>query len=64
MKKVVLFIVLLTVQIHAQSPKASSGKVQRIDNFKSNFVDSRNIDVWLPEGYSDSQKYAVMYMHD
>ncbi len=64
MKKVVLFIVLLSMQIHAQSPQASSGKVQRIENFKSNFVDSRNIDVWLPEGYSETQQYAVLYMHD
>ena len=52
------------MQIHAQSTQASSGKVQRIDNFKSNFVDSRTVDIWLPEGYSDTQKYAVLYMHD
>ena len=24
----------------------------------------RNIDVWLPDGYSNREKYAVLYMHD
>jgi predicted alpha/beta superfamily hydrolase len=42
----------------------SSGSVQRIENFKSKYIDHRNIDVWLPEGYSDKHKYAVLYMHD
>jgi len=64
MKKIILLIVLLSMQMHAQSPQVSSGKVQRIDNFKSNFVDSRTVDVWLPNGYSDTQQYAVLYMHD
>jgi hypothetical protein len=30
----------------------SSGSVQRIENFKSQYIDHRNIDVWS-EGYSD-----------
>lgn len=42
----------------------SSGKVERIHLFESQFVSPRNVDVWLPEGYSDAQKYAVLYMHD
>jgi enterochelin esterase-like enzyme len=62
MKKILLLVI--TSFAFAQSPQVSSGKVQRIDNFKSNFVDSRTVDIWLPEGYSDTQKYAVLYMHD
>lgn len=42
----------------------SSGKIERIDNFPSKYVPSRNVDVWLPEGYSTSKKYNVVYIHD
>ena len=62
MKKI--FFLLLTSIAFGQVPKVSSGTVQRLENFKSNYVDSRNVDVWLPDGYSNTQKYAVLYMHD
>ena len=45
-------------------PQVSSGSIERIENFQSNYVDSRNIDVWLPSGYSTEKRYAVLYMHD
>lgn len=49
----------------AQNPaKVSSGRVQRIENFQSGFVASRNVDIWLPEGYDGQKKYSVVYMHD
>lgn len=48
----------------AQLPKVSSGTIKRIENFHSKYVAPRNIDVWLPEGYSKNNKYAVLYMHD
>lgn len=37
-----------------------------IDRYKvgSDFVDARHVDVWLPENYSEDQRYAVLYMHD
>jgi enterochelin esterase-like enzyme len=38
--------------------------VVRIANFPSRFVAPRNVDVWLPEGYSSKTKYAVVYMQD
>lgn len=62
MKKI--FFLLLTSIAFGQVPKVSTGTIQRIENFKSNYVDSRNIDVWLPDGYSKNQQYAVLYMHD
>lgn len=62
MKKIIVF--LITSIAFGQIPQASTGKIHRLENFKSNYVDSRNIDVWLPEGYSSAQKYAVLYMHD
>lgn len=57
-------IVLFCSLINAQDLKVSNGKVQRFENFKSQFVDARNVDVWLPNDYSDKEKYAVLYMHD
>jgi enterochelin esterase-like enzyme len=46
-------------------PKITSGSVERLENFPSKFVDARNVDVWLPEGYTGGAKrYNVLYMHD
>lgn len=59
-----VFSFLLTAAAIAQMPKASSGTIKRHENFKSGFVTSRNVDVWLPEGYNDKRKYAVLYMQD
>ena len=50
--------------MQAQEVKVISGKVIRFPNFKSRFVDARNVDVWLPDGYAEDQQYAVLYMHD
>ncbi|MEM7658679.1 MAG: alpha/beta hydrolase-fold protein [Bacteroidota bacterium] len=44
--------------------KLASGTVERIENFPSEFITPRNVEVWLPDGYSTDQKYAVLYMHD
>jgi enterochelin esterase-like enzyme len=61
----ITFFILLT-QIKSQTflPKVVSGKINRIENFKSRYITERNVDIWLPEGYSDTIKYAVLYMHD
>ncbi|MDE3234336.1 MAG: alpha/beta hydrolase [Bacteroidota bacterium] len=45
-------------------PKVVSGRIERIENFHSKYITQRNVDIWLPEGYSNSAKYAVLYMHD
>ncbi len=45
-------------------PTVSSGYIQHFGNFSSKYVNSRNVDVWLPESYSPEKKYAVLYMHD
>ena len=42
----------------------SSGRVERIENFDSTFIKPRNVDVWLPDGYSKKKEYSVLYMHD
>lgn len=53
----------------AQTPKKVSGEgvtgeLWRYAKFPSKFVETRNVDVWLPAGYSKNKKYAVLYMHD
>ncbi|MCG8582048.1 MAG: alpha/beta hydrolase [Bacteroidales bacterium] len=55
---------LFALATYAQEIKVSSGTVVRHTSFTSEFVDSRNIDVWLPDGYSNEKRYAVLYMHD
>ncbi len=40
------------------------GTLLRIDDFPSNYIPPRKVDIWLPEGYSKAKKYAVLYMHD
>lgn len=45
-------------------PTPSVGKVERIEDFPSRFVTPRDVDVWLPPGYSAQRKYAVLYMQD
>ncbi|MCL3779872.1 alpha/beta hydrolase [Prolixibacteraceae bacterium JC049] len=70
MKHVTLFLLnclishLAWSQNSTQLPEVCCGEIVREHNFKSKYISARNIDVWLPEGYSAEQKYAVVYMHD
>lgn len=55
----------LSAFVHAQPvPQVSSGSIQRLENFPSKHVAARHIDVWLPDGYSRSKRYSVVYMQD
>lgn len=53
-----------SIQAQNQIPNVVVGKIDRIANFSSEYVTPRNIDVWLPVGYSDENRYSVLYMHD
>ncbi len=66
MKYAITFVcgLLLMTVLRAQFPTLSAGRIERIDSFRSKYVTARNVDVWLPEGYDPSKKYAVLYMHD
>jgi enterochelin esterase-like enzyme len=48
----------------AQLPQVSSGRLVRHASFSSKFVTSRNVDVWLPDGYDGKKPFDVLYMHD
>jgi predicted alpha/beta superfamily hydrolase len=57
-------MVLSNLIFSQEIPEVSFGRIERIENFQSQFVTPRTIDVWLPEDYSTTKKYAVLYMHD
>ena len=38
--------------------------IRHFTDFVSQYVQARNIDVWLPETYHPNNSYAVLYMHD
>lgn len=60
----ILSTVFAFLTASAQIQKPSTGTIDRYENFTSKFTTTRNVEVWLPEGYSAKKKYAVLYMHD
>jgi predicted alpha/beta superfamily hydrolase len=63
-KLLFLTIILMFCSTVLAQVNVSSGSIKRFEKFASKFVDARNIDVWMPDGYSPKKKYAVLYMHD
>lgn len=61
---VVIISLIINVVAIAQIPKVKSGKLIRIENFTSQYVDARNVDVWLPANYDGKTAFSVLYMHD
>jgi enterochelin esterase-like enzyme len=66
-----LFLFLLLSLLACSEPQTeppilslASGTVERVERFPSQFVKARNVDIWLPEGYSNTERYPVLYMHD
>lgn len=64
MKRLLVICCIFVQSCDAQLPTVTSGKLERIEEFDSDYITSRHIDVWLPDGYSASKKYSVLYMHD
>ena len=78
--QLLLFLILtaVTLSCTSESPEQSpqfnasdtthslqvvSGSVDRY-HIESQFIDARNVDIWLPGNYSSDKKYSVVYMHD
>lgn len=59
-----ILIGFATTQLFGQTPAVSIGRIERLENVPSKYVDARNVDVWLPEGYDSTKRYPVLYMHD
>ena len=45
-------------------PTVTHGTLERIPEFKSQFITPRDIAVWLPDGYQIGDSCDVLYMHD
>ncbi len=59
-----LFLILSINLLIPDNIKVASGKVIRIENFMSEYVTARHVDIWLPQDYDQSKSYATLYMHD
>ena len=56
-------------QLPTQAPsqptqQVSSGTLDFYPDFKSQYITSRNVTVWLPDGYTLGEPCDVLYMHD
>ena len=45
-------------------PTVSKGTLERFQQFESQFIEPRDVVVWLPEGYQMGDSCDVLYMHD
>ena len=66
MKNTFYFLLIITMMISVKLVGQVQGTLKHYENFESEFVDSRNVDVWLPNGYSESagKQFPVIYMQD
>lgn len=62
--KIICIFLLASQLARSQSMKVSSGMLKRCEQVKSSYIAGRDVYVWLPEGYTSQNKYAVLYMHD
>ena len=66
---IVLAMMCSIVPILAQEPaeapqQVRAGRLEFFPQFKSQFVEARNVTVWLPDGYVVGEPCDVLYMHD
>ena len=65
-------LLLLGFQVFAQTPAplavSQTGRIERLENFPSNHVQARHVDVWVPDEFEKlkaaGQQFNVLYMHD
>lgn len=61
----IIFVLISHFGYGQSLPKVSSGTIIRHADFQSRFVQSRHIDIWLPEDYEiNTERHDVIYMHD
>ncbi|WP_394174458.1 alpha/beta hydrolase [Thalassotalea litorea] len=61
-----LWMLLTLCLVHGANAQdnVSSGTLDTIDMFKSDYVNARRVQIWKPNGYNNDTEYAVLYMHD
>ncbi|QZE14328.1 hypothetical protein K4L44_00020 [Halosquirtibacter laminarini] len=62
MMKQLLIFALVFLLISCQ--KQNTMHIDTILSFHSQYIQDRNIDIWLPNGYNSKERYQVLYMHD
>ncbi|RTL16902.1 MAG: esterase [Burkholderiales bacterium] len=45
-------------------PAVDVGRIERLADLPGRGLAPRHVDVWLPEGYTPTRRYHVLYMHD
>lgn len=65
----VLVLLLVALLWLSRPPKnsvaqVSTGALERVPEFASEFIASRNVSVWLPDNYENMDSCMVIYMHD
>jgi oligosaccharide 4-alpha-D-glucosyltransferase len=56
---------LMIPELESRVIRVGAPQIERHNNFASQFVGSRHVDIWLPRDYNDSDKdYKVLYFHD
>ena len=45
-------------------PEVQCGTLEQFHDFPSQYIPSRNVYVWLPDGYQPGESCEVIYMHD
>lgn len=58
-----LLIILLNTACE-QGASPIKGTLIRNPDFQSDYIGTREVDIWLPTGYPIDSPYAVIYMHD
>ena len=48
----------------APLPNVASGRIERLPALAAEGLAARDVDVWIPDGPTPEQGYAVLYMHD
>jgi predicted alpha/beta superfamily hydrolase len=60
-----LSIILSLFYLPATAYQVDSGTLEVQKDFESNYIDAREVHVWLPDGYKESREpFSVLYMHD
>jgi predicted alpha/beta superfamily hydrolase len=57
-------LLICFVGLSQEIPKPSCGQIVHLEKFASQYVSSRNVDIWLPPSYDGSEAFEVLYMQD
>ncbi len=64
MRSLIALVLALVAMAHVEAqvtthamPNVTVGRVERLSQFSSRYVQARDIDVWLPPDYSADRRY-------